>query len=409
MSDIVAPYLLSSTSSTIPLHILYVYTNNKYAYQKGRFVQENLENTLASLVAIPSVPNDSFACHAVMNFVHDELKAYDLSIQTHFDIQNPWLIATTKHTRSPDILFYAHLDVVAGASQLFQMQKVDGHLLGRGVFDMKFAAACYLEFLRNHADALSDFNIGFLFTTDEEKDSGCMDDVISAGFRPKVVFMPDGGDNWSIEKRAKGFYSVELISLGKTAHGSRPWEGDSALHNLLDTIKPLRDKYTLQEKDHPTLMINSIQSGHAINQIPDHAIAKLDFRCFNQHEMDEYVGLLKSIVKTRSNLSFIVHNFSETMEFNDASPYVQSFIRSYKKVRGISPTFCDSYGATDSRFFTPIGIPCVIVEPRGGGRHSDDEWLMAADLAVYYQLIEHWILQETAETHFSSHRERAHV
>ena len=43
-----------------------------------------------------------------MNLVHEELSSYDLSIQTHFDAQNPWLIATTKPTLTPDILFYAH-------------------------------------------------------------------------------------------------------------------------------------------------------------------------------------------------------------------------------------------------------------------------------------------------------------
>src|SRR5205814_2252156 len=104
---------------------------------KRILMQQNLEDTLASLVAIPSIPDDSFACHAIMDFVHEELKVYGLSIRTHFDTQNPWLVATTQDTNTPDILFYCHLDVVAGPSHLFQVEKRDGRLLGRGVFDMK--------------------------------------------------------------------------------------------------------------------------------------------------------------------------------------------------------------------------------------------------------------------------------
>jgi succinyl-diaminopimelate desuccinylase len=359
-------------------------------------MQESLENTLASLVAIPSSPDDSVACHAILHFVHEELKTHNLFIQSHTNTQNPWLIATTRNTLTPDILFYAHLDVVRGAPHMFQMKKdSNGRLLGRGVFDMKFAAACYLEFLRNYTGALSDLNIGFLFTTDEEKNSGCMSEVIATGLRPKAVFMPDGGGDWAIEKRAKGFYAVELIATGKSAHGSRPWEGMSALHSLLDAIEPLRQKYAYRDRHYPTLMINGIQSGLAINQLPDRAVAQLDFRCFNKEEMDEYTGLLRDIVANQSNLSINVHKSGDTITFDDSLPAVKEFLHVFTQVRGKTPEFCDSYGASDAQFFVPFNIPCIIVQPRGGGRHDDDEWLLADDLETFCTLIEHWIVHNT--------------
>jgi succinyl-diaminopimelate desuccinylase len=361
-------------------------------------MQESLENTLASLVAIPSVPANSSACRAIMDVVHGELKMFNLSIQTHFDTQNPWLIATTQTTRTPDILFYAHLDVVPGAPHMFHMQKDNEHLLGRGVFDMKFAAACYLEFLRKHSNKLSDLNIGFLFTTDEEKDSACMNEIIATGLRPNVVFMPDGGDNWSIEKRAKGYYAAELVATGKTAHGSRPWEGVSALHTLLDAIKPLREKYIIKGKHNPTLMINGIQSGHAINQIPDYAVAQLDFRSFNRHEMQEYLEVLKEVVELHDNLTLNIHNSGNIIEFDKTSPHVQSFLRTFEQERGEPPVFTDSYGASDARFFASVEVPCIIIEPRGGGRHSNEEWLVASDLALFYQLIEQWIMHDASKS-----------
>ena len=372
-------------------------------------MQENLETTLASLVAMPSVTRDSFACRTIVDFVHEELKAYDLFIQPHLDTQNPWLIATTQNTKTPDILFYAHLDVVPGPSHLFNMQKKDGRLLGRGVFDMKLAAACYLEFLNNHAESLSHLNIGFLFTTDEETNSNCMNDLIATGLRPKVVFMPDGGGDWTIEKRAKGFHAAELMTTGKMAHGSRPWEGASALHTLLDAIKPLREKYILKEKHDPTLMINGIQSGHAINQIPDYAIAQLDFRCFNHEEMQEYVDILNNAVKRYDNLTLNVRNMGHAIEFNKSSPYVQSFLHTFEQDRGEPPVFKDSYGASDARFFMSVDVPCIIIEPHGGGRHSDDEWLMADDLVQFYQLIEHWIMRDTSKATSPKHSEKVLV
>lgn len=357
-------------------------------------MQENLETTLAALVAIPSVSDDSFACQSIINFVHEELKAYDLYFDLHSDVKSPWLLATTQRTLTPDILFYAHLDVVPAPTDMFRMQKdTDGRLLGRGVFDMKFAAACYLEFLRHYKGNLADLNIGFLFITDEEWIDTSMDDVLATGLRPKVVFMPDGGDNWEIEKRAKGFHAATLTATGKAAHGSRPWEGTSALHNLLDALEPLRKKYMYRDKHYPTLMINGIKSGLAINQVPDHASAWLDFRCFNQEEMDEYLSLLNQIPKTNPTITLELFKSGKSILFDDTNPAVKEFLQVFREVRGQEPAFCDSYGASDARFLTPLNIPSIIVEPRGGGRHSPEEWIMADDLSLYYQLIERWILK----------------
>jgi acetylornithine deacetylase/succinyl-diaminopimelate desuccinylase-like protein len=356
-------------------------------------MQANIESTLATLVSIPSLSEDSAACHEILNFVLDEIKTYDLFIQSDFEQANPWLLATTQNTKTPHILLCAHLDVIPAPSAMFHMRKRDGKLYGRGVFDMKFAAACYLEFLRVNASRLHELNIGFLFTTDEEKNSATMPEILATGLRPNVAFIPDGGDNWLLEKRAKGFYGIELSATGKTAHGSRPWEGKSALHTLLDAIQPLREKYPYKDKHEPTFMVNSIQSGHAFNQIPDYASAQLDFRCFNAHELQECRSYIADLVE-KYDLTLTIRHSGSAIDFDDQSPYVQGFLRALEEVTGTPPQFSDSYGGTDARFYMALGIPSIVIEPHGGGRHGSDEWVQAADLAKYYRLIERWITQE---------------
>lgn len=353
-------------------------------------MQANIETTLATLVSMPSITDDSIACHEILNYVLDEIKTYDLFIESDFDRTNPWLLATTQKTNTPDILFCTHLDVIPAPSDMFHMKLRDDYLYGRGVFDMKFAGACYLEFLRTHADKLHTLNIGFLFTTDEEKNSACVPEILATGLRPGVVFLPDGGDNWTIEKRAKGFYGIELIATGKSAHGSRPWEGKSALHILLDAITPLRERYPYKDKYAPTFMVNSIQSGHAFNQIPDHATAQLDFRCFSKTELEECRAIVADIIKKYS-LTMNIRHSGPAIELDESSPYVQSFMRTLEEVRGAPAEFSDSYGGTDARFFTAIGIPSIVIEPYGGGRHSSEERLKASDLEEYYHVMERWI------------------
>ena len=136
-------------------------------------MQTSLEATLAQLIAIPSVTENTAACSEVIEFVKQELASHDLFItESPQDTDRPWVYATTQHTRTPDILLAAHLDVVPAPHHLFTLRHEGEKLLGRGVYDMKLAAACYLEFLKNHKQTLSNLNIGVLFTSDEE--IGCL-------------------------------------------------------------------------------------------------------------------------------------------------------------------------------------------------------------------------------------------
>jgi succinyl-diaminopimelate desuccinylase len=358
-------------------------------------VQQNLEITLAKLVFIPSITEDLDACHEAIDFVKSEIK--DLGLFIHHEKTGggaPWMVATTKDTKTPDILLMAHLDVVPAPGEMFALEERGDKLYGRGVYDMKLAAACYIELLKAHKGELSHLNIGLLFTTDEESHSKSMHDVLAWGLRPKVVLLPDGGDDWSIEKRAKGLYGVEIVAHGRTSHGSRPWEGENALHVILDIIQKLRLKYPSNQPSEATLSVNKIRAGEAINQVPHHASVMLDFRSFDKQELDEYRALVTKLTAA-DNITLIPMNSGDPLLFDAESPYVQSFVKALQKQTGSKDVhFCESYGASDARFFTHYNIPCIIIEPHGGGRHSNDEWLEMADLEKFYQLIERWVFSE---------------
>lgn len=352
-------------------------------------MQERLETNLGQLVAIPSITANGEACHAILEHVRSEIKDLGLFITDNTNIPNPWLIATTRDTKEPDILLAAHLDVVPAEPALFTMQKEDGKLYGRGVYDMKLAAACYIEFLKTHKDTLRYLNIGILFTTDEETGGASVGTILESGWRPKVVFIPDGGDNWQLEERAKGLYGVELTATGRTAHGSRPWEGDNALHTLLEAITELRREFPSHDPKDSTLAINEMHAGTAINQIADHASAKIDFRTFSKEDMARYRAMLDKLASAR-NLELQVTQSGSPLLFDKTSPYVQSFLQTLQKITGKEVAYCESYGASDARYFARYNIPCIIIEPHGGGRHAPDEWLLADDLERYYHLIEEW-------------------
>ena len=357
-------------------------------------MQADLETTLAQLVSIPSVTTNAVACAEILDFVRNEIEPLGLFISGDANTPNPWFIATTQDTKEPDVLLAAHLDVVPAPTELFLMQKHDGKLQGRGVYDMKIAVACYLEFAKNHADKLRGMNIGFLFTTDEEAGSDCMPRIMESGWRPGVVFIPDGGDNWHVEERAKGLYGVELTARGKAAHGSRPWEDDNALHRLMDVLAILRQSFPSNDPFDSTLAINELHAGAAINQVADYASVKIDFRSFSKDELAIYRAQLEQLAK-KHDLEICVIQEGAPLLFDKKAPVVQNFLQALKDQMGEEILYTESYGASDARYFAQYDIPCIIVEPTGGGRHSPDEWLLAEDLTKYYELIEHWLLAST--------------
>ncbi len=352
----------------------------------------SLESTLADLVAIPSVTNH-VACRDAIEYVQKRLSAHGLHIIGDLDSHHPWMMATTKNTKEPDILLAAHLDVVPGAPEVFALRRQDDKLVGRGVYDMKFAAACYLEFIDNHANDLHDLNLGLLFTTDEEIGGDSMVEIIKSGIRPNVVFIPDGGDDWFIERRAKGFFGIKLEAHGKTAHGSRPWEGDNAIDRILDVCAQLRSEFPNTTHDSMTLSVNGVNGGHAVNQVADHATALVDVRSFDAEQLAKFDRRIHEIA-TASRVEVAFTQTGSPVIFDKDNPAVQKFLAAYKSILKTEPKYKDSFGGTDARHFAPYGIPCILLEPNGGGRHAPDEWIDYDSLETYYRLLETWLTSE---------------
>jgi succinyl-diaminopimelate desuccinylase len=351
----------------------------------------NLITTLQQLVAMPSISSDSRSCHDIITHVHNELAPYNLYIRGDFEATNPWFIATTQDTNEPDILLAAHLDVVPAKE--YKIEEKDGKLYGRGAYDMKLAAACYLELFKSRSDALAKLNIGLLFTTDEELGGHCMPNVLATGLRPKMVFIPDGGDNWRVEERAKGFYHTRLTARGKASHGSRPWEGENAVHRLIETLDTLHQSFPSKQPADSTLTISSFHGGEAMNQTPDYATGTIDFRSFSLDDLAEHKRQVSELAQ-QNNIELEIIQQGDPLILDKESPAIQSFLATLKDFTGQDIQYTESYGGTDGRFFAPYNIPCIIMEPKGGGRHADGEWLDAADFARYYQLIERWIIPQ---------------
>lgn len=354
-------------------------------------MQEQLENTLARLIAIPSESMDNVACREIIEYVRSELEPLGVHIGGDASSQHPWLIATTQPTKTPKILLVAHLDVVpAVEDSQYELRKDERKLYGRGVWDMKYAAAGFIELFKNQREQLPALDIGVLFTTDEEIGGyQGVREVLRQGWRTELAFIPDYGDEWRIEEKAKGLYSCKLFTEGRSAHGSRPWEGDNAVQKLIPVLHELQTMYSSADHLGPTLSINMLEGGEAMNQIADNASAWLDFRAFEVQEIAEYKALLQRLTK-EYNFQYEETVTGHPLTLDKNHPLVKAYL-STLEAHGITPKYEKSFGATDGRWFAEYDIPCIVTGPHGFGAHGGEEWVARQDLVTFYHLLEHFV------------------
>jgi acetylornithine deacetylase/succinyl-diaminopimelate desuccinylase-like protein len=275
---------------------------------------------------------------------------------------------------------------------MFTLQNKAGKLIGRGVFDMKFAAACFLAATRELKDELSELDFGIMLTSDEEIGGehgvGYLTDL---GYGGEVVLLPDGGDNWQLEASAKGAWLIKVHASGRTGHGSRPWEGDNAADRLLEFVNAAKRIVPLGKRADSTMTLSQLSAGQAMNQTPASASATLDIRLASNSEQKRIKNALRQLAADlRVDLEEVVN--INPIQLDTTLNAVQCWQQSVATVRGkIEDRFTASYGASDARYFSDHDMPCLITRPTGGGAHGEDEWIDANELQQFYATVVNFI------------------
>ncbi|MGH7196437.1 MAG: M20 family metallopeptidase [Candidatus Saccharimonadales bacterium] len=370
---------------------------------KNPTLQLRLEDQLARLVAMPTISEDIGICSVAIKGLATELAEMGLHITLGGE-KHSWLVATTQKTKHPKVMLVAHLDVVPPSTDdHFEMKATDTKLFGRGVYDMKFALACYLELLHSYGDTKDDYDIGLMITTDEELGGHHgTQEALSDGWSCDIAVLPDGGRDWEIEAKAKGMLIISVAATGKSSHGSRPWEGENAFLKLLPALNEISIKYPSENPLGLTASINVVQSGAAQNQLPERAEAQLDIRAFDPQDTLACKAFLVDLAR-RHDLEYTELAAAPPVTLQQEHPLVQKFITSVERTTNKPAKLTYSFGSSDARYFNERNIPTVLVTPHGGGSHGADEWIMRDELTLYYELLEHYVasvarVRKTAKT-----------
>lgn len=333
-----------------------------------------LETNLGKLVKIRSISGEKETAYTVIDFVKKQLVGLPLYFKEFDDGGYPILLATSRDTLSPETLLVAHADVLPAPESLFNMHADKEKLYGRGVWDMKFAIAGYIEVIKSLGAELTNYDVGLLITSDEETRNKNVDYILNRGIRSSNVVLLDGSADWRVEALAKGAWTVKLTASGVSVHGSRPWEGENAINTLLDALSQVRSWFPKQSPEDDTLNISILKAGQAQNQLPKRATAFLDMRFTslkNQQAIrDKIINLTKDSQlewETVTDLEPLVHDLK--------NHYISTFAKCAYDVARAPVTGLMSYGSSEAVHFINVGIPCIVTRPKGGGHHSENEWV----------------------------------
>lgn len=337
---------------------------------------------LQQLIAMRTVSDDRETNNTAVEFLEDFFKKHGMHIVSfEFEGRKAFIATTQEGNKTPKLMLGAHVDVVPGPDELFTLRLEDGKYYGRGVYDMKFSIACYMHVVELLKDELGSYDFGIMVTSDEEIGGLGVEKLVEAGYIPEICILPDGGQDWNIEKLAKGIMSCRVEVTGKASHGSRPWEGDSATFKLIDILSEIKELFAGQGPLTDTLNIGMLEGGSVVNQLPAFASASLDIRYIKPESKDKHTSEITTIAEKHGGVFTLVAS-SPPIVIDMEHPVVKAFQESIKKVTGVQSEGTVSFGASDARYLAPSGTHCLLTHPAGGGQHADGEWI---DQAGYDQ------------------------
>lgn len=352
------------------------------------------EKLLRKLIGMQTISENPKSSYQAFDFIEEFLQSRGMFVERYEKDGFRSVLATTiPGNKKPKVLLNAHVDVVPAPEKMFELKLKDGKFFGRGVMDMKHAIASYLTVVDALKDELNMLDFGLMITCDEEIGGNCgvRPLVQEEGWRPKVVIIPDGGNNWDLETFSKGVYWIRLEATGKRAHASRPWEGDSAIRRLLAAIKEIETLVPANPKPTDTLLsVGTIKGGTTANQIPSDASAMLDIRTGSLEDHKRFGPEITKICKRHSVVADVLVNDSPTVT-DPEHPLVKPMVEIAEQVTGATHGTTYDFAVTDGRLFSQVGIPTIVINPECGGIHTDEEWVSRQGLAQFCKAIELYV------------------
>jgi len=358
--------------------------------------REFITRTLTDLVRINSV-NPSLVVGGpgegeIARYVEALLRRLGMTVAVHEAAPNRPSVVGVLAGRGGGrrLMLNGHLDTVGvdGMADPFGAEIRDGRLYGRGAQDMKGSLAACFGAAKAVIDAGSPLagDLIVAAVADEEHSSlGTADIVGRYPVDGAVVTEPT---DLELCTAHKGFVWVEVVTLGKAAHGSRYQEGIDAnlhmgrfLHELAALEEELRRRPEHPLLGCPSLHAATLAGGTGLSTYAAHSKLEIERRTVPGESDDLVLAELRTITDrvAGAHLGFratVRRMFSrEPFEARSGSPLVEILDRAVTATLGRPPARIGKSGWMDSALLSDAGADTVVFGPTGAGLHTEEEWV----------------------------------
>jgi acetylornithine deacetylase len=302
----------------------------------------------------------------------------------------------------PWVLFDSHLDTVAVDHMTidpFGAELRDGNVWGRGTCDTKGTGAAMLWAMRHYAEQSEQpNNIALLFSVDEEVSmtgiqSFVDNDLPRLGFTPAMVIVGEPTEHIPVIAH-NGCVRWELETKGKGAHSSTPWEGHSAINDMVKALAVLQSDYigTLDAEHDLTgravASVNLIKGGNAPNIIPEQCTCEVDRRVVPGEDPG---AVLPTVAKLLDELKATIEGFDYTQTLQVAHPpllpesseAILPLVKEALNANGLRKPSVGAPFATHAGYLAEAGLPTLVLGPGSPyPAHTKDEWVSVKEIEM---------------------------
>ena len=390
-------------------------------------------------IATVNPPGDEYETCA--NLIGDQLRAHGADVQLLPAIgrfehtpEHPRINVVGRFDgRGPAVHLNGHFDVVPAGQgwtrDPFGGHVVDGRLYGRGACDMKagLAAAVFAAEAIRRVGVAHAAPIEISGTVDEE----------SGGFagvawlaenrwlsreRTRAVIIPEpfGVDRVCVGHR--GVYWFEVVAEGRTAHGSMPYLGVSAIDGMSHLLDLVRDELgpalagrvttmpvVPEGSRHATINTNGIDGGQPVDDVPspcvaDRCRAVFDRRFLMEEGLDRTRAEIAALVaKAQSRMPDVRFSIEDRMVVEptrtpEDAPVIGALAAAIARIVGRPASMVASPGTYDQKHVARIaGVPqCVAYGPGDLAlAHQPDEYCSLADIVTATKVLALAVLKLT--------------
>jgi acetylornithine deacetylase len=288
------------------------------------------------------------------------------------------------------LMLNGHIDTVgvAGMPEPFSGAVRDGKLYGRGSYDMKGSVAACIAAAKTLADAGAPFAGEVLVAAVADEENASIGTADLARRYPVDGAIVTEPTHLEICLAHKGFAWIEVETLGRAAHGSRPDLGVDAnmamgrvIARLDDLEAALRRRPPHPLVGPPSLHAAQVTGGTAPSVYAAHCRLVIERRTIpgetESGVLSEIQRLLGEVAAFDPGFraSCRVTLFRDPFEVSRDARIVRAVATAAKRVLDRSPVYGGQTPWMDSALLSAAGAETVVFGPTGAGAHAMEEWV----------------------------------